>query len=139
MKPDERQLKLGENKGILEKEREYRSKENRMCSAREKEREELWKRIKGYNGVLPKYILNWLRQQNFKSAESMANIPHAYIVKNNTNRLIFEEFAIFIRIYGHPERFWNKEFIYYNLEGFKYWTMGDPIETTIILNRARVN
>jgi hypothetical protein len=41
-----------------------------------------------------------------------------------------------IRTYGHPENFFLKIYIYLHMDGYKYWTMGDLIDNTIIINRA---
>ena len=44
-----------------------------------------------------------------------------------------------IRTYGHPENFFSKIYIYLHVDGYKYWTMGDLIDNTIIINRAPSN
>ena len=50
----------------------------------------------------------------------------------------FVWFVEFIRDYGFKCKFAGKEHTYYELDGYYYWTMGDPIEETIILNRCKV-
>ena len=67
--------------------------------------------------------------------------PHEYVVKGRlaeSDRAVFEQIVAFIRengftaVYGRlgPNR-------YYTVGEHYYWTMGDPVEKTIILNRAR--
>ena len=65
--------------------------------------------------------------------------PHEYIVKdylNDEEKPIFEQAVIYIRENGFPAFFGGYEHIYLYYEGHYYWTMGDPVEDTIILNRC---
>ena len=76
---------------------------------------------------------------NAKTYEKKA--PHSYVVKDNLNdedKKIFEEVVAFIRDNGIPEKFYKTYFIYYYYGGYKYWTMGNPIEQTKIINRAKI-
>lgn len=66
---------------------------------------------------------------------------HDYIVYDyldDENKKTFRSFVLFIRENGKEERFFSKKYIYYYLDGYKYWTMGNPLEETIILNRAKI-
>ena len=68
--------------------------------------------------------------------------PHEYIVKTilpEDEQRDFERFAQFIRDYGWDAIFGKdrKPKQYYSIGEYYYWTMGDPIPETIILNRAR--
>ena len=64
--------------------------------------------------------------------------PHDYTIRkwDLDKEDDFEFFVIFIRKYGYPERFLKQKRIYYNLDGYKYWTMGAPLRITIVINRA---
>ena len=67
--------------------------------------------------------------------------PHEYHVKDKLDEEGKDEFVWFvefIRDYGFKCKFAGKEHTYYELDGYYYWTMGDPIEETIILNRCKV-
>lgn len=73
-------------------------------------------------------------------AKTMPWAPHEYIVRGKFP-LADEEFLYFIemqRRFGVKEH-WGK---YYNpylyIDDYKYWTMGAPVEETIIMNRAKV-
>ena len=68
--------------------------------------------------------------------------PHEYVVKDRLSedeKLVFEQIVSFIRekgfvaIYGRkgPNR-------YYTVDLHYYWTMGEPVEATNILNRAKI-
>ena len=67
--------------------------------------------------------------------------PHEYYVKDKLDEEGKDEFVWFvefIRDYGFQCMFAGKEHTYYELDGYYYWTMGDPIDETIILNRCKV-
>jgi hypothetical protein len=73
-------------------------------------------------------------------AKTMPWCPHEYIVRGKCP-LSEEEFQYFIemqRNYGKVER-WGKYITpYLYIDGYKYWTMGAPVEETIVINRAKV-
>ena len=39
-------------------------------------------------------------------------------------------------VYEHWEKYYHP---YLYIDGYKYWTMGAPVEETIVMNRAKVN
>ena len=66
--------------------------------------------------------------------------PHEYYVKDKLDDAGQEEFVWFvefIRDYGFNCKFAGKEHTYFELDGYYYWTMGDPVEKTTILNRCK--
>lgn len=68
--------------------------------------------------------------------------PHEYYVKeklDDAGQKDFVRFITFVREAGFSCKFGGYEHIYYEFEGRYYWTMGDPIEETIILNRCLVD
>lgn len=77
-------------------------------------------------------------------ASSMPKIPHEYTHRQWwDNDKDFVDFVLFIRENGIKEKFWNKEYIYFYFNGYKYWTMGNPVSytdksKTFILNRAKL-
>lgn len=79
-----------------------------------------------------------LRDAPFRLAKTMPKIPHEYTRRsewNNDDK--FEWVVMFIRENGVKEKFWQREFTYLYVNGYKYWTMGSPIEQTILINRAK--
>lgn len=73
-------------------------------------------------------------------ATSMIDIPHEYIHRDKC-ALSKDEFYYFVnaqRENGVHERWGKYNFPYLYIDGYKYWTMGDPLETTWILNRQKV-
>jgi SAM-dependent methyltransferase len=85
-------------------------------------------------------ILRYIRSNKWTFAKSMPQIPHWYLVRDETDSIEdFRFFTNFIRVYGYQQTFYKRTFTYFNMNGFKYWTMGAPVEETTILNRARVD
>jgi hypothetical protein len=63
--------------------------------------------------------------------------PHEYIVRDNVDENIFVGFARYIRTHGYLGKFYNKEITYFDDSNMVYWTMGEPLEVTTIINRCR--
>ena len=84
-------------------------------------------------------MINNLVSAKYKFAKTMPKTPHHYTLRKTWGvGKDFEDCVQFIRDNGDHEKFYGKEFIYYYLDGFKYWTMGSPVEKTILINRAEV-
>lgn len=68
--------------------------------------------------------------------------PHEYVVKTKLPteemKKEFEWMVMLIRERGYEAEFWGKVHTYLDIDGKKYWTMGEPVEETIILNRADI-
>jgi hypothetical protein len=81
-------------------------------------------------------IIDFINSQQWTFAKTMPQWPHYYIVRNAHNEKDFVGFVEYIRANGKPEPFLDKTYIYLEIDGWKYWTMGDTIEETTIINRA---
>ena len=85
-------------------------------------------------------VIEELNNQHYKFAKSMANIPHSYTLKKNwSDKALFDFIVQYIRDNGVKEKFFKKSYIYYYANGYKYWTMGNSIEVTKLINRAKVD
>lgn len=51
----------------------------------------------------------------------------------------FEKWVLFIRKYGERCKMLNKVYTVLCFDGRQYWTMGDPLNTTWVLNCALIN
>ena len=81
----------------------------------------------------------FIAANKWKFAKTMARIPHEYIIKEHcTDPEFFERFVMHIRRFGYPERFFKRTFVYFDVGGMKYWTMGDTLENTIVINRTAI-
>lgn len=73
-------------------------------------------------------------------AKTMPQWPHEYTLRKEwpSEDVPFEAVVQFIRDYGYRERFkpTGSVFTRLNVNGKKYWTMGAPLPTTILINRA---
>lgn len=75
----------------------------------------------------------------YRFAKTMPRNPHEYTMRETwSSREEFEAAVLFIRSAGLVEYFRGKRYICLYHEGFKYWTMGNPLGQTILINRARV-
>ena len=73
----------------------------------------------------------------WRYAKSMPKTPHCYVVRENCRS--DEEFCkavTFIRKHGYPRKFFKQTYIYFDCEHYTYWTMGNSLEITKIINRA---
>lgn len=79
-----------------------------------------------------------LLSKSYRFAKTMTKHPHSYTLKQNWKSDIeFKEVVKFIREHSYTEYFYNKPYQMFNLNGFKYWTMGAPIDETILINRTQ--
>lgn len=79
-------------------------------------------------------------QWGWAASEAYRDIPHEYIVRRRC-ALTDSEFVEFVkaqREFGIHERWgsYNNQYLY--VGGYKYWTMGDTIPNTIIMNRQKL-
>lgn len=76
-------------------------------------------------------------------AKTYTNIyPHEYIVKTKLDSMYwkdFEDIVRYIRKSGFEAYYKQRKGKYYILDEYYYWTMGAPVEETIILNRAKLS
>ena len=63
--------------------------------------------------------------------------PHEYIVRDRVDENLFVELVNHIRKHGYAGRFYSKPITYFDQDGYTYWTMGAPVEETIIINRTQ--
>jgi hypothetical protein len=72
-------------------------------------------------------------------AKSMPQMPHFYVVRDKCRADDeFVQAVTFIRKYGVPRPFFRKTYIYLDIDGWSYWTMGNPMWDTTIINRAEI-
>lgn len=80
----------------------------------------------------------FVSNQQWKAARNLPNAPHDYIVKTDKNQELFLSAARFIRENGYVTYFWKRRYVYYDHDGYHFWTMGAPLAETTILNRAKI-
>jgi hypothetical protein len=80
---------------------------------------------------------NYILSVKWQFAKTMPEIPHEYTVADwNTDKVeSFYDFVKYIRKYGEDESFYEKKYRYLEIGGHKYWSMGEPVKETTLINR----
>jgi hypothetical protein len=84
----------------------------------------------------PEELKEFIESVNWTYAKTMPEWPHEYIVRDRVDEELFVRFVKHIRDYGYTGKFYRKSITYFDRDGMTYWTMGAPIEETIIINRC---
>ncbi len=85
----------------------------------------------------PTPLLKFIVGSSWVFAKTYAKTwPHEYIVRDQADEGLFTGLVDFIRKHGDLERFYDSKFIYFHGPDHVYWTMGEPIEETTIINRC---
>lgn len=92
----------------------------------------------GIADIKEKEVNKLLKEAKFIQAKSK-DLPHSYTLRKDwVSSELFSEVVLFIRQKGVVERFWSKHYTYYYLDGYKYWSMGYPLNITKLINKAKV-
>jgi hypothetical protein len=85
-----------------------------------------------------KWFDKYIKKVRWKEAKSYSGTtPHSYTIKEwDKDPANFEQAVLLIRTFGKPENFYRKTYIYFYYGDYKYWTMGSPLDETIVINRA---
>ena len=84
-------------------------------------------------------LISALLQHKFIYAKTMPKFPHWYTLRKDwQDNTLFDFCVEEIRRCGYPQTFGGREYIYFNMNGFMYWTMGAPVEKTILINKAAI-
>jgi hypothetical protein len=87
--------------------------------------------------LLPNDLREFIKSSQWTFAKTMPEWPHEYIVRERVDKVLFEALVRHIRQYGFEGRFYQRTLIYFAEDGLLYWTMGEPIEETTIINRCK--
>lgn len=63
--------------------------------------------------------------------------PHEYIVRDQVDEVFFVDLVNHIRAHGYEDTFYKKSITYFDEDGMVYWTMGEPVQKTTIVNRCQ--
>ena len=86
--------------------------------------------------LFPAELSNFVKKEKWTYAKTMPKWPHEYIVRERVDEALFVLLVKHIRSNGYEGKFYSKNITYYDGDGMVYWTMGAPIEETIIVNRC---
>lgn len=87
--------------------------------------------------ALPAALREFIDSSQWTFAKTMPEWPHEYIVRERVDRVLFEALVRHIRQHGFEGRFYQRVLTYFAEDGLLYWTMGEPIEETTIINRCK--
>ena len=62
--------------------------------------------------------------------------PHEYLVRDRVDAAMFVDLVKHIRTHGYQGTFYKKPIGYFDEDGYVYWTMGEPLDDTDIINRC---
>ena len=86
---------------------------------------------------LPCALRKFIESSQWTFAKTMPDWPHEYIVRDLVDKVLFETFVRNIRQHGFEGRFYQHVLTYFADDELLYWTMGEPIEETTIINRCK--
>jgi hypothetical protein len=85
----------------------------------------------------PEDLRRFVTDEQWTYAKTMPDWPHEYLVRKRVDEKLFERTVMHIRSNGLEGRFYQRKITYYEEGGLVYWTMGSPLDQTIIINRCR--
>jgi len=86
---------------------------------------------------LPSVLQEFIDSIQWTFAKTMPEWPHEYLVRDRVDKSLFEALVCHIRAHGFEGRFYRRVLTYYAEDGLLYWTMGEPLGETAIINRCR--
>ncbi len=86
---------------------------------------------------LPTHLREFVDTEAWTFAKTMPEWPHEYLVRHRVDSRLFEALVHHIRRHGQEKRFYHRLFVYFEEDGFLYWTMGEPVAETTIINRCK--
>lgn len=82
-------------------------------------------------------IKDFIQSVPWTYAKTIPEWPHEYIVRHKVDKDLFLEMVKHIREHGYQGFFYEKTLTYFNEAGKVYWTMGEPLEKTVVINRCK--
>ena len=73
----------------------------------------------------------------WRFAKTMPDQPHEYTVRGETLDQHFDWFVLYIRDHGYKAEYRGRSYIYLGVGAWRYWTMGEPVASTTVINRAQ--
>ena len=84
-------------------------------------------------------LRSFVWESKWTFARTMPQIPHEYTFRRDAkDEALFKRVVIHIREVGHQEKWGAITYTYLNIDGWQYWTMGAPLDQTILINGAAI-
>ena len=87
--------------------------------------------------LFPPKLREFVDRETWTYAKTMPKWPHEYLVRERVDEDLFVQLVKHIRSQGYEGTFYSMKITYYDEDGLTYWTMGAPVEETIIINRCK--
>ena len=87
--------------------------------------------------LFPPELREFVDRETWTYAKTMPKWPHEYLVRERVDEDHFVQLVKHIRSQGYEGTFYSRKITYYDEDGLTYWTMGAPVEETIIINRCK--
>jgi hypothetical protein len=84
------------------------------------------------------FIDDLIQRSHWIFAKTMPENPHFYMLREETDDTEFVRFVEIIRKLGYREDYEGYPYTVLDVGGWRYWTMGAPIDETILINRKRI-
>lgn len=85
----------------------------------------------------PDEIKEFIHDCQWTFAKTMPQWPHEYIVRDKVDEELFVKMVQHIRKHGYEGNFYKRRITYFDEDGLVYWTMGEPLDQTVIINRCK--
>jgi hypothetical protein len=83
-------------------------------------------------------LIEALAKAVFRYAKTMPKFPHWYTLRKDwESDKEFDAAVWAIRKHGRAGRFQGRNYVYFDEGDYSYWTMGSPVNKTILINKAR--
>lgn len=88
-------------------------------------------------GLLPPSLRDFVEAAKWTFAKTYAATwPHEYIVRDRVDESLFVQLVTHIRAHGYEGKFYRMSITYFDEGVMTYWTMGEPLADTKIVNRC---
>jgi len=84
-------------------------------------------------------IERWVESRYWQFASTMIANPHEYTLSRWGDRSMFERVVLYIREFGYQNMYGRTEYTQLDCGRHFYWTMGDSLEATILINRKLIS
>jgi endo-alpha-1,4-polygalactosaminidase (GH114 family) len=93
--------------------------------------------MKSTADVFSEDLRRFINDEQWRFTSRMPDWPHEYLVRERVDRTLFERAVKHIRSNGYEGVFIHTQIRYYEEGDVVYWTIGAPVEETVIINRCR--
>ena len=84
------------------------------------------------------WVIKQIEAHDWQFAKTLPENPHFYTKRKDWDDDEFVEMVMLIRENGHQVYFGYKPYIVIDIDGYRYWTQGAPMEKTILINRREL-